>query len=110
MTWPGDATNRIATIHADDLAQCFLLAVEKAPAVAGLVLDCTNQGQESLHLILTNLAVLAGFSADKITYKKPSNAFEEAVIVSRPLRPSFARSLLGWQPVKPTLTDGECRS
>jgi len=29
--WPGDKTSRFATIHTDDLANCYRLAVEKAP-------------------------------------------------------------------------------
>lgn len=107
ITWPGSRGGRIATVHTDDLAECYRLAVEKAPLVQGLVIDCTNQGQESTDLIFHNLAILAGFPQDRIHLKAPSNAFEEALITSRPLRASVARSILGWQPVKPTLTDGE---
>ena len=31
IEWPGDKTSRFATIHTDDLAECYRLAVEKAP-------------------------------------------------------------------------------
>lgn len=106
FNWPGDRATTLSTIHVDDLAQCYTLAIERAPSVAGLVMDCTNNSQESLDLLLVRLAQLEGISTDQIVYKKPSNAFEEALITSRPLRPSVARALLGWQPLKAGLIDG----
>lgn len=106
ISWPGSRGGRLATIHTDDLAECYRLAVEKAPIAKGNVFDCSNPGQESTDLVLYNLALLVGFSPDKITYKAPSNLFEEAVITSSPLQPVLARSLLGWQALKPSLTDG----
>lgn len=106
ISWPGDRGSTVAVVHVDDLAECFRLAVEKAPLITGYALDCCNQAQESVDLLLFKLALLEGFSSDAITFKTPSNPFEVALNTSRPLRPVLARSLLGWQPLKSGLTDG----
>lgn len=109
IDWPGNRGSRFNTIHTDDVGELIRLAIEKAPIAQGNVFDCSNAGQESVYQISWLLAQLAGFSEDKIGFHEPKGDFELALTTARPLQPVLGRSLLGWQPLKPTLTDGECR-
>lgn len=104
IEWPGTSGSRYATIHADDLGELYRLAVEKHPLVKHLKLEASNPASESVDLLLSQLAKIAGVS--DYGYKIPSSPFEEALSATRVVRPTLATSILGWHPVKPTLVDG----
>lgn len=107
FTKPG-ASN--ATVHVDDVAECYLLAIEKNHLVSGLILDCSNEQTESIEGILYAFAAVAGIPFDKISYREPANALEAAMALTSRLRPTLARSILGWDPRKASATDGDRKS
>ena len=104
IEWPGTPGGRYATGHVDDLGELSRLAVEKHPLVKHLKLEGSNFATESVDLLLARVAELAGL--DSYSYKTPSSPFEIAVSGTSVVRGTLARSLLGWQPVKPSLIDG----
>ncbi|CAN6675082.1 hypothetical protein TRVA0_084S00342 [Trichomonascus vanleenenianus] len=104
IEWPGTPGGRYATIHIDDLAQLYRLAVEQHPLVKHLKLEGSNTSTESVDLLLSQLAKLAGLSG--YTYKTPSSEFEVALAGTSIVRGTLGRSILGWVPVKPSLIDG----
>jgi hypothetical protein len=88
----------MALIHVDDLAECYLLAVEKvSPSVFpsllhlthlsinqnhianGLIFDCSHDRGESIDGILYAFAAHVGIPSDKVKYRAPENGFEEAL-------------------------------
>jgi nucleoside-diphosphate-sugar epimerase len=106
ITWFGTQGGGMALIHVDDLAECYLLAVEKNHIANGLIFDCSQDHSESIDGILHAFAAHVGIPSDKIKYRAPENGLEEALAATSKLRPTLARSLLGWAPRKASLTDG----
>ncbi|CUM56144.1 unnamed protein product [Debaryomyces tyrocola] len=104
IEWPGSPGGRYATVHVDDLGELYLLAVEKHPLVKHLKLEGSNFATESVDLLLSRVAELAGL--DSYSYKTPSSPFEVALSGTSVVRGTLARSILGWQPLKPSLIDG----
>jgi nucleoside-diphosphate-sugar epimerase len=103
---------------------CSVRACERAPAVGGLVFLATNDFTESVEDILSNLVRISG-AQGPYELREPTNreswyallpclalnivslsAWEDALAITSPLRPYLARSLLGWQPRKPSLVEG----
>ena len=70
----------------------------------GMIFDSTNEHTESVDDVLSTITRLSG--AKGYNYRAPTNPFETAVAVTTRLRPTLARSLLGWHPRKPSLVDG----
>ncbi|CAG8732823.1 1479_t:CDS:2 [Acaulospora colombiana] len=95
-----------ATVHVDDVAEFFLLAAEKNHLIYGLILDCSNEQTESVEGMLYAFAAVAGIPFDKISYREPANVLEEAMAATSKLRPTLARTILGWAPRKASATDG----
>lgn len=104
IEWPGHPGGRYATIHVDDLGELYRLAVEKHPLVKGLKLEGSNFSTESVDTLLSQLAKLS--NVDGYSYKEPSNDFERALSNTSVVRGTLGRTLLGWNPVKPSLIDG----
>lgn len=104
IEWPGNPGGRYATVHVDDLGELYRLAVEKHPLVKHLKLEGSNFATESVDLLLSRVAELAGLGS--YSYKTPSSPFEIALSGTSVVRGTLARSLLGWNPVKPSLIDG----
>lgn len=104
IEWPGKPGGRYAPVHVDDLGELFRLAVEKHPLVKHLKLEGSNFATESVDLLLSRVAELAGIEGYK--YKIPSSPFEVALSQTSVVRGTLARSILGWQPLKPSLIDG----
>ena len=75
-------------------------------SVSGLVLDCSNPATESVSQLLTHLAEMLKIAPEAVRFKQPESLFEQAIATTSVLRPTLARSLLGWQPLKPSLIDG----
>lgn len=121
--WFGSPGGRFALIHADDLADVYVLAAEKAPIVRGQILDASNDVNESVDAVLQRLVEISG--AKSYTFVEPSNGksafvlllvtllltydtpsvFEVSLTTTAVLRPYLARSLLGWRPRKAGLLD-----
>lgn len=104
IEWPGHPGGRYATIHVDDLGELYRLAVEKHPLVKGLKLEGSNFSTESVDTLLSQLAKLS--NVDGYSYKEPSNDFERALSNTSVVRGTLGRTLLEWNPVKPSLIDG----
>jgi len=104
IKWFGTKGGRWSLIHVDDLANMYLRIAEAAPICKGLIFDAANDLTESVDDVLEATAKVTGASG--WSYAKPENLFEEAVATSNSVRPSLARSLVGWKPVKAGLVDG----
>jgi len=104
ITWYGDEDTRCATIHKEDLGEAFRLCAEKAYAIPGIIFDISNNYPEALAHIITQLQAVSG--TYKTVYHKPENDFHRALNSTALLRPTLARSLLGWEPRKPPLAEG----
>ncbi|KAJ7232882.1 hypothetical protein C8J57DRAFT_1196106 [Mycena rebaudengoi] len=105
VVWPGTPGGRYATIHADDLAELYLLVAQRASILGGKIIDATNPHTESVDEILRKLAVVSG-AKGPYEYRKPSSVFEEAFTTTPLVRPYLAHALLGWSAKKPSLIDG----
>jgi len=106
ISWFGQPGGSWAAIHADDLADIYVRAVERNHIVAGLVIDASNENTESVDGILYAFAQYVGIPFEKVKYRAPANPLEAAMAASSKLRPTLARSLLGWEPRKASFTDG----
>ncbi|KAF4588378.1 hypothetical protein EYR38_010346 [Pleurotus pulmonarius] len=105
VAWYGTPGGRFALVHADDLADLYVRAAEKAQIIGGQIFDAANDFTESVDDFLQHLVQLTGAKAP-YEFIKPSNLFEEALGATLLLRPYLARALLGWTPRKPGLVDG----
>ena len=66
VAWFGTSESRWAVIHADDLAEMYLLLAEKAQLVGGKIFDAANSYTESLPDILKKLAEVSGASTEPV--------------------------------------------
>ncbi|KIY53183.1 NAD(P)-binding protein [Fistulina hepatica ATCC 64428] len=105
VAWPGTPGGSLSLIHVDDLADLYVRAAERAPAIGGLIFDAANGITESTDALLDKL-VHVSKAKEPYVYTKPANLFEAALLTSSILRPYLAFSLLGWTPRKIGLTDG----
>ncbi|KAF8551936.1 NAD(P)-binding protein [Imleria badia] len=105
VAWYGKPGGRFSLIHADDLADVYVRAVEKAPTLGGLAIDASNDTTESVEDFLQRLIQISGAKGPH-GWIEPANPFEEALATTVLVRPYLAKSLLGWQQKKPGLTDG----
>lgn len=106
LSWPGTPGGAYATVHIDDLAEVFLLAVEKSHLVRGLILDASNEQTESVDGILNTFAAHVGIPLEKVSYRPAETLLDEALVATTRVRPTLARSLLGWAPRKMSMMDG----
>lgn len=60
VQFAGQGTERVATIHADDLAELFVLVAEKSAIVRGVVFEASNPYPESVAHILAMLVAVSG--------------------------------------------------
>lgn len=72
VTWFGTPGGRLALIHADDLAELYVLAAEKAPIARGQIFDGANDLTESTDAVLQRLVEISGASKP-FRYIEPSN-------------------------------------
>ncbi|KAI0070032.1 NAD(P)-binding protein [Panus rudis PR-1116 ss-1] len=117
VCWVGAPGGRYALIHADDLAELYVLVTEKAQLVGGKIFDAANDFTESVDDILGKLVEVSG-AQGPYEYREPSNhyipwlrsevgseAFEAAITTTCYVRPYLAKALLNWQPRKAGLVD-----
>ncbi|KAK6971772.1 NAD(P)-binding protein [Favolaschia claudopus] len=105
VSWPGTPGGRYAVVHADDLAELYVLCAEKASVVGGKIFDGSNPLTESVDDFLEKLVRVSG-AKGPYEYREPAHLFEEAITTTTLLRPYLANALLGWTPKKPGLIDG----
>jgi len=105
VAWYGIPGGRYALIHADDMADLYVRASEKAAIVGGKIMDAANPLTESVDDFLEKLVEVSGAKGG-YEYIKPTNAYEEALTTTSLVRPYLARALLDWQPKKSGLVDG----
>lgn len=106
ISWMGTPGGAYAMVHVDDLAELYLLAAEKSHLVHGLIINASNERTESIDGILNAFATHVGIPLEKVTYRAPQNPLEQALCITVKVRPTLARSLLGWNPRKASMMDG----
>ncbi|PSR88859.1 hypothetical protein PHLCEN_2v5008 [Hermanssonia centrifuga] len=104
VSWFGTPGGRLAFVHADDLADLYLRAAEKAQLVRGQIFDGTNDFTESADELLEKLVQVSG-AQGPYEYVQASNLFETAITATALIRPYLGRALLGWQPRKAGVID-----
>lgn len=103
----GKGVNRWSNVHIKDLAQLYLLALEKAPSASYFFAE---NGEESYREIAKSVSEALGFEGKTISWPA-DHAIEElgdwarfAIASNSRVRAVHARNLLGWNPVeKPIL-------
>ncbi|KAK6974911.1 NAD(P)-binding protein [Favolaschia claudopus] len=105
VSWPGTPGGRYALVHADDLAELYVLCAEKASVVGGKIFDGANSVTESVDDLLEKLVRVSG-AKGPCEYREPADPFEEAITTTTLLRPYLANALLGWTPKKQGFVDG----
>ncbi|KAK7000191.1 NAD(P)-binding protein [Favolaschia claudopus] len=105
VSWPGTPGGRYALVHADDLAELYVLCAEKASVVGGKIFDGANSTTESVDDLLEKLVRVSGAKAP-YEYREPADPFEKAITTTTLLRPYLANALLGWTPKKQGFVDG----
>lgn len=72
VVWFGTPGGRLATIHADDLAELYLVLAEKSQLVGGQIFTASNDVSESVDDFLQKLVEISGAKGPH-EYIKPSN-------------------------------------
>lgn len=72
VVWFGSPGTRWALIHADDLAELYVLAAEKAPLAGGQAFDAVNDFTEDVDDFLNRLVEVSG-AKGPVVYKEPTN-------------------------------------
>lgn len=72
VTWFGTPGGRIATVHADDLAELYVLTAEKAQIIGGQIIIGSNETSESTEDFLQKLVQVSGAKAPP-EYVEPTN-------------------------------------
>ena len=108
----GDGQNRWTCVHADDLADLYLLALEKAPAASIF----NGAHGPAIPLIEIARAASEGAGAEGRVTQWPLNearqvlwGFADAIACDQVISGELAERELGWQPSRHSITD-ELRS
>ncbi|RDX57332.1 NAD(P)-binding protein [Lentinus brumalis] len=104
VVWAGTPGGRFALIHADDLAELYVLVAGKAAIACGKTFDAANDVTESVDAVLQRLVEVSG-AKGPYRYAEPANLYEVALGTTSIVRPYLGRALLGWQPRKAGLLD-----
>lgn len=94
---------KVATIHADDLAELYVRVAELAPVVRGQAVVASNPSTDSFREILDGVVRVAGL--ESWTEKKPADAYEVAWVTPLMNQATLGRALTGWVPRKMGLSD-----
>ena len=108
----GDGKNRWTTVHADDLADLYLLALERAPAASIF----NGAHGAAIPLIEIARAASEGAGAEGRVSEWPLDdarqvlwGFADAIACDQVISGELAGSELGWRPSRPSIVD-ELRS
>jgi nucleoside-diphosphate-sugar epimerase len=104
----GTGENVISTVHVDDLAELYRLALEKAPA--GTLVNAVSEPWPQVRDVMEAISHAVGLNGETFSVT-PEEAFQSmgfgARLLMYNMRVSGARAkaLLGWQPRQPALID-----
>jgi nucleoside-diphosphate-sugar epimerase len=106
VTLINDDQTRTCPIHADDLAETYVHAVERINITKGQIFNVANRQTENFTDIVKAMA-RAAKKEIKITYKEPSNPFEVAFGIHSPTFDiNKAITLLGFEQKRLGVVDG----
>lgn len=108
----GDGTNRWTTVHADDLAELYRLALDRAPAAS--VFNGAHGPAVPLAAIARAASAAAGAGGRVAEWplaeaRQVLGGFADAIACDQVVSGERARSDLGWRPSRPAILD-ELRS
>lgn len=104
----GDGRNRWTTVHADDLADLYRLALEKAPAAS--ILNGVHGAPVPLVEIARAASEAAGAGGRVAEWplddaRRALGAFADAMACDQVVSGALAVSELGWRPARPSILD-----
>jgi nucleoside-diphosphate-sugar epimerase len=106
ITLYNDDNTRMATVHAEDLAEAYVAAAEKIYATKGQVFNVVNSQTENITDIIKAIIRLVNPKAT-ITYEKPADPFQTALgLYSPTFDTSKAVNILGFQQKHSGTVDG----
>ncbi|KAI8317870.1 NAD(P)-binding protein [Martensiomyces pterosporus] len=105
IRYPGDLKNRFPTIHMDDLADFYVKVAEKSPLLSGLNLVAANRSAESVAEIIEAVRGISDKEIEVETYEC-ANFVDFGLSANQILDTRLTRSVVGWEPRKPSLVDG----
>lgn len=79
VAWYGKPGGRFSLIHADDLADVYVRAAEKAPILGGLAMDASNDTTESIEEFLRTLVQVSGAKGPHGWIEPTNSALETAL-------------------------------
>ncbi len=108
----GDGSNRWTTVHADDLADLYLLALDNAPAAS--IFNGVHGAAVPLVEIARAASQGAGAAGRVAEWpldeaRRTLHGFADAIACDQVVSGELARSELGWSPSRPSIVD-ELRS
>ncbi|KAF9492754.1 hypothetical protein BDN71DRAFT_1489922 [Pleurotus eryngii] len=118
VAWYGTPGGRYCLVHADDLADLYVRAVEKAPILGGQIFDAANDFTESVDDHMQRLTEISDAQSPYEYIQSSTHeqnfflitqglvVFETAIGTTVLCRPYLARALLNWKPRKAGLVDG----
>lgn len=97
----GEGRNHWTLVHRDDLADLYVLAVERSPA--GQIFNATDSSRLTLRAIAEALSAAAGCYGKVNTTpleeaRKQMGPFAEALALDQEVSGALAERLLGWEP------------
>jgi nucleoside-diphosphate-sugar epimerase len=104
----GDGRNHWTTVHVDDLAALYVLALERAPS--GTLLLATNEGGVSVGELARAAVEGAATRVPVVTVpideaRETLGASADAMAADQLATSRRARTLLGWRPISPPAVD-----
>lgn len=108
VLYTGDGQNLLSTVHVDDVAELYLLMLERAPR--GTLLNAVAEpfvSQRALLEAVSRAAGLGGVVTPMPEEQARSMAYGAGGLFARNSRVSAARAraLLGWSPMRPSVLD-----
>lgn len=98
----GGGAQRWATVHVDDLADLYLLVVERGEAFGRLI--GASGDNPTLREIVTGGGHQVGPEQVETSHGRLGAAFADALLLDQQATGAKARSL-GWRPTRPSLID-----
>lgn len=103
----GDGQNRWTLIHVDDVARCYVAALDHAPS-GSLFIAADDRQFVPLHAIAEAASHAAGVPGQTRSWalteaQQMMGAFADALVLDQRVSAAKARQILNWQPQEPSL-------